>query len=98
MSQPGHNFHKSVLREYDIRGIVGTTLDVKDAAAIGRAYGSMVREKGGTTVVGRLSANSEPSCRQATFCSTLFSFCVARSLSMRSTAASSRASRSSAAS
>ena len=48
--------------------------------------------------VGRLSAISEPSLRQATFCSTLFSFCVARSLSMRSTAASSRASRSSAAS
>ena len=48
--------------------------------------------------VGRLSAISEASRRQATFCSTLFSFCVARSLSIRSTAASSRASRSSAAS
>jgi phosphomannomutase len=38
----GHNFHPSVLREYDIRGIVGKTLSIEDARAIGRAFGTIV--------------------------------------------------------
>ena len=31
-----HNFDPTVLREYDIRGIIGETLGVDDARAIGR--------------------------------------------------------------
>lgn len=30
-----HQFHPTILREYDIRGIVGETLSVDDARAIG---------------------------------------------------------------
>src|SRR5262252_2040327 len=33
-----HQFDPTILREYDIRGIVGTTLSAADARAIGRAY------------------------------------------------------------
>ncbi len=42
-----HRFHPTVLREYDIRGIVGTTLTVDDARAVGRAFGTVVRRGGG---------------------------------------------------
>ena len=55
-----HNFHPSILREYDIRGIIGETLSVADARAIGAAFGTRVRANGGSTVCvgwdGRLSA------------------------------------------
>ncbi|MEQ9448779.1 MAG: phosphomannomutase, partial [Rhodospirillaceae bacterium] len=55
-----HNFHPSILREYDIRGIVGETLHVEDALAVGKAFGSAVRRKGGARVCvgydGRLSS------------------------------------------
>ena len=33
-----HQFHSTVLREYDIRGIIGETLGPDDARAIGMAY------------------------------------------------------------
>jgi phosphomannomutase len=60
MSSSGHHFHPSVLREYDIRGIVGRTLATADAAAIGRAYGTMIRRAGGDTIAlgfdGRVSS------------------------------------------
>ena len=45
-----HHFHPTVLREYDIRGIIGETLGADDARAIGRAFGTLLREAGGTTV------------------------------------------------
>jgi phosphomannomutase len=55
-----HNFHSSVLREYDIRGIVGATLSPADARAIGRAYATTILRAGGKTVAlgfdGRLSS------------------------------------------
>ncbi|MEL3888623.1 phosphomannomutase/phosphoglucomutase [Ferrovibrio sp. MS7] len=55
-----HVFHKSILREYDIRGIVGETLWEADADAIGRAFGTRVRRAGGGVVCvgwdGRLSS------------------------------------------
>ena len=35
---PGHRLHSSILREYDIRGIVGETLFEADAEWIGRAF------------------------------------------------------------
>ncbi|GAN68892.1 phosphoglucomutase/phosphomannomutase PgmG [Acetobacter orleanensis] len=57
-----HTFNPTSLREYDIRGIVGKTLTIEDAFAIGRAFGSVVRRRGGKTVVtgydGRLSSPS----------------------------------------
>ncbi len=34
----GHRFHPTILREYDVRGIVGETLNTEDARALGRAY------------------------------------------------------------
>jgi phosphomannomutase len=40
-----HTFHPTILREYDIRGIVGETLFAADARAIGRCFGSNVRRK-----------------------------------------------------
>jgi len=55
-----HSFDPTVLREYDIRGIVGRTLKEADAFAIGRAFGSIVARAGGKTVAvgydGRLSS------------------------------------------
>ncbi len=55
-----HDFHPTSLREYDIRGIVGKTLHGADAYAIGRVFGSVVAESGGTTVAvgydGRVSS------------------------------------------
>ncbi|MBO6527236.1 phosphoglucomutase/phosphomannomutase PgmG [Erythrobacter sp.] len=55
-----HDFHPTVLREYDIRGIIGETLGPDDARAIGRGFGSMLAEAGGTKVAvgydGRVSS------------------------------------------
>lgn len=57
-----HNFHPTVLREYDIRGIIGKTLTTDDARAIGRGFGTMVVRGGGKKVAigydGRLSSPS----------------------------------------
>jgi len=46
----GHRFDATVLREYDIRGIVGDTLYASDAYALGRTFGSIVGDKGGSRV------------------------------------------------
>jgi phosphomannomutase len=55
-----HHFEPTILREYDIRGIVGKTLLVDDARAIGRAFGSILAEAGGRMAAvgydGRLSS------------------------------------------
>jgi phosphomannomutase len=55
-----HTFHPTVLREYDIRGIVGTTLGEADAYAIGRGFATLLRRAGGSRVAvgydGRLSS------------------------------------------
>jgi phosphomannomutase len=45
-----HQFHATVLREYDIRGIIGETLGVDDARAIGRGFGTLIRRAGGKKV------------------------------------------------
>ena len=45
-----HRFDPTILREYDIRGIVGETLSNDDAHAIGRAYAIMLGEAGGQRV------------------------------------------------
>src|ERR1700739_2691683 len=44
------NFVAPILREYDIRGIVGQTLSAADARAIGRAYAITLGEAGGRRV------------------------------------------------
>ncbi|MEQ1509649.1 MAG: phosphomannomutase/phosphoglucomutase [Sphingopyxis sp.] len=55
-----HVFHPTMLREYDIRGVVGDTLKADDAFAIGRSFGSTIRRAGGSRVAlgydGRLSS------------------------------------------
>ena len=45
-----HQFEPSILREYDIRGIVGDTLHLEDAYAVGRCFGSVILEDGGCTL------------------------------------------------
>ena len=45
-----HHFDPTVLREYDIRGIVGKTLHGADAFAIGRCFGTIVARGGGSVV------------------------------------------------
>ncbi|MFM5924067.1 MAG: phosphomannomutase, partial [Novosphingobium sp.] len=42
-----HQFHPTVLREYDIRGIIGETLGAEDARAIGRGFGTLLARAGG---------------------------------------------------
>ncbi len=42
-----HQFHSTVLREYDIRGIVGETLGADDARAIGRGFATLMRRARG---------------------------------------------------
>jgi phosphomannomutase len=58
----GHKFHQSILREYDIRGIVGKTLTEADARALGTAFGALVASRNGQSVAvgwdGRLSSPS----------------------------------------
>ena len=60
MSQAAHRFDPTILREYDIRGIVGKTVHAADARAIGRTFGTLVRRGGGKRVAlgydGRLSS------------------------------------------
>ncbi len=55
-----HKFDPTVLREYDIRGIIGETLGVDDARAIGRGFATLLRQAGGKKVAvgydGRLSS------------------------------------------
>jgi phosphomannomutase len=49
-----HEFHASILREYDMRGIVGQTLHAADARALGRSYGALAVSEGAKTIaVGR---------------------------------------------
>ncbi len=56
-----HRFHPSILRDYDIRGVVGRTLKVADAGALGMAFGSDLVARGGRTVaVGRDGRVSSP--------------------------------------
>jgi phosphomannomutase len=46
-----HRFDPTIIREYDIRGVVGKTLHVADAAALGKAYGSFVLRAGGKRIM-----------------------------------------------
>src|SRR5437868_13644657 len=49
-----HRFNPTILREYDIRGIVGTTLTEADAYALGRTYAALALDEGARRIaVGR---------------------------------------------
>jgi phosphomannomutase len=49
-----HQFNRTILREYDIRGIVGDTLNEADAYALGRTYAAIARDEGARRIaVGR---------------------------------------------
>lgn len=62
----GHRFDPSILREYDIRGIVGATLTARDATMIGRAFASWLSARGGCRVqVGRDGRLSSPEMEAA---------------------------------
>ncbi len=56
----GHRFDTTILREYDIRGIVGTTLFPADATSLGRVFADTVSAEGGRRVAvgydGRLTS------------------------------------------
>lgn len=55
-----HVFNPTVLREYDIRGIIGETLGPDDARAIGRGFATLLRRAGGSRIAvgydGRVSS------------------------------------------
>jgi phosphomannomutase len=55
-----HQFDTTVLREYDIRGIIGETLGADDARAIGRGFATLLLRAGGKKVAvgydGRVSS------------------------------------------
>ncbi|SFF74340.1 phosphomannomutase [Novosphingobium sp. CF614] len=62
----GHRFDPTILREYDIRGVVGETLGTRDAHAIGRSFATVLRRAGGRKVaVGRDGRLSSPMLEQA---------------------------------
>ncbi|HEY8592120.1 MAG TPA: phosphomannomutase/phosphoglucomutase [Sphingomicrobium sp.] len=49
-----HSFNRTILREYDIRGIVGDTLNEADAYALGRTYAAIATDEGAKRIaVGR---------------------------------------------
>ena len=56
-----HIFDRTILREYDVRGIVGKTLNEEDAYALGRAYASLALEEGARSIaVGRDGRTHSP--------------------------------------
>lgn len=62
----GHSFDPTLMRKYDMRGIVGETLSAADAKAIGRTFGSIVAEEGGSFIcLGRDGRLSSPSLAEA---------------------------------
>ncbi len=63
-----HSFHPSILREYDIRGVVGETLSAADAYAIGRTFASFKPDWQGKSpkiAVGRDGRMSSPELAKA---------------------------------
>lgn len=61
-----HQFHSTVLREYDIRGVIGETLGTADARAIGRGFATLLRRAGGSKVaVGYDGRTSSPELEAA---------------------------------
>jgi len=64
--QAPHRFDTSVLREYDLRGIVGETISAVDAYALGRAFGSLAVRRGAKAIaVGYDGRHSSPALAAA---------------------------------
>lgn len=62
----GHRFHPTILREYDIRGVVGETLHTADAHAVGQSFAVVLKNAGAKTiVVGRDGRLSSPAMEEA---------------------------------
>jgi phosphomannomutase len=62
---PSHLFAPNILREYDIRGTVGTTLGLEDAYAVGRVFAAAVSPHGTSVAVGRDGRLSSPTLEAA---------------------------------
>jgi phosphomannomutase len=61
-----HQFNRTILREYDVRGIVGQTLNPEDAYALGRSYAALATSEGATRVaVGRDGRTHSPELESA---------------------------------
>lgn len=61
-----HQFDRSILREYDVRGIVGKTLSETDARALGRSYAALAVSEGAKIVaVGRDGRTHSPAMEAA---------------------------------
>lgn len=61
-----HRFNPTILREYDVRGIIGETLDPEDARALGRAFARvMARENYRRAAVGYDGRLSSPLLEEA---------------------------------
>jgi phosphomannomutase len=61
-----HTFDTTILREYDIRGVIGKTLGPDDARAIGRGFATLLRRAGGSkAAVGCDGRTSSPMLEQA---------------------------------
>ncbi len=61
-----HQFNRTILREYDVRGIVGQTLNAEDAYALGRSYAALAAAEGARRVaVGRDGRTHSPELEAA---------------------------------
>jgi phosphomannomutase len=61
-----HQFNRTILREYDIRGVVGSTLNPDDAYALGRSYAALAVSEGAKRIaVGRDGRTHSPELEEA---------------------------------
>ena len=61
-----HQFNPTILREYDVRGIVGKTLGREDAWALGRSFGTLASDEGARAIaVGRDGRTHSPELEDA---------------------------------
>ena len=61
-----HTFNATILREYDIRGIVGRTLHEEDAYALGRTFAAEGHDAGARRLaVGRDGREHSPRLEEA---------------------------------
>ena len=61
-----HSFDPTILREYDIRGVVGSTLHAQDAYALGRTFAAHAAEEGVKRLaVGRDGREHSPELEEA---------------------------------
>ena len=76
-------FHPSILREYDIRGVIGETLCPDDALHLGKAFGTRVRRNGGSVVaVGRDGRLSSPDLALALIQGLVSTGCIVRDIGL----------------